>query len=208
MSGFDPAWEEAHRSFEWGKVYDPRLITMVCRHYGHFQDRSAITILDVGCGIGAQTFELDRLGFTVIGVDGSPSAISRAKEIAHSNHIKSTHFFVHDITLSGGPVGTMDCVIDVCCLEALTESWAIIALENIARYLKPGGRFFSIHKTDKWINATSHQVGAGSRGLTLDEAVRFYERQFANVRISEDYYKNNVGMEVPEWLVECKTRDG
>lgn len=39
------------------------------------------TILDCACGIGTQTFALANRGYKVEGVDLSPSAIERAKEV-------------------------------------------------------------------------------------------------------------------------------
>ena len=43
---------------------------------------SPATVLDVGCGAGREAFDLARMGFSVTGIDITPSLVDRAKEIA------------------------------------------------------------------------------------------------------------------------------
>jgi ubiquinone/menaquinone biosynthesis C-methylase UbiE len=201
---FDPAWEETHRSRQWGAMYDPRLITCVWRRYGFVPDRSALRFLDIGCGVGAQTMEIGRLGFAVLGIDGSPSAISRAREAMPEILRHHVAFAVGDVTGIRLPNDHIDCVTDVACLEVLRLDHAKAALQEIVRVLKPDGTMFSIHKADGWQHrAAAFKVGCGSRGLSYEDAKNFYSAFFSRVELSRDVHVDAIGQTVPEWIVAC-----
>ena len=76
---WDPVWENVFRSQAWGKYPGEDLIRFVARNFYGVPDRSAIRLLEVGCGPGANLWFMAREGFTVYGIDGSQTAIDQAR---------------------------------------------------------------------------------------------------------------------------------
>ncbi|MGE5423465.1 MAG: class I SAM-dependent methyltransferase [Ignavibacteriales bacterium] len=77
---WEEVWEKVFREQEWGKYPGEDLIRFTARNFYQVPDRSAIKILEVGCGPGANLWYLAREGFSVFGVDGSETAIRQARE--------------------------------------------------------------------------------------------------------------------------------
>lgn len=90
--------------------------------------------LEVGCGSGALLVELARSGFHCAGLESSPEAYARAKELAE-------HFGV-DLALGEEPEEGFDRSFDlVCALDVLEHVEDDVgALATWARWLKPGGK--------------------------------------------------------------------
>lgn len=145
---FDPKWEEIFQLQEWGKYPPECVIRFVARNW-YRADRKAIRLLDVGCGPGACTWYMAREGFTVSGIDGSPTAIRRAEERLASEGL-SAELRVGDFTKTlPWDAGTFDGVIDnaaLCCNSL--ENWRS-AITEILRVLKPDGKMFSACFTEK-----------------------------------------------------------
>lgn len=199
---FDIAWEAVHRERQWGIYYDPRLMTCVWREYGFRRDRETVRMVDLGCGVGAQATELARLGYSVAGIDGSPSAISRAKELTPP-HLTNIAWFVQDIVELKPEPNVVDCVVEVACLECLSLEEAKIVLGKVAHMLKPDGTFFSIHKAHPW-EQTVAKVGAGSRSLKRYDVDEFYGMAFESVHATYDIHHDAYDQRIPEWIVECR----
>jgi 2-polyprenyl-3-methyl-5-hydroxy-6-metoxy-1,4-benzoquinol methylase len=72
---WNSGWDDIFRKHEWGKYPSENLVRYVGRNFYTVKDRSAITILEVGCGTGANLWYLAREGFSVYGIDGSNVAI-------------------------------------------------------------------------------------------------------------------------------------
>ena len=66
-----PIWDDVFRSRSWGKYPKEELVRFIARRYYGAPDRSAVRILDLGCGYGAATWYLAREGFAVSAIDGS-----------------------------------------------------------------------------------------------------------------------------------------
>ena len=194
-------WEEAHRLHEWGLYYDPRLMVLVWKRYGLRKDAGTVRILDIGCGVGVQTFELKRLGYDAAGIDFAPSAISRAKEIAAKFGVE-VPFYVADILALPQRVGIVDCVTDVACLECLDEAQFHTALRNITTILRDDGTLFSLTKAFPWVQK-HNRVGRGSRTMSSDEVKSFYFHHFRTVEFFRDEHVDGSGELIPEWIVSC-----
>jgi len=103
--------------------------------------RPSDRLLDVGCGAGYTTRLIAPLVREAVGVDYSASMIDRAR--AAADGMPSLRFEVADVmTLGEEPLGTFDVAVSSRCLINLAD-WMQQqrAIENIARRLKPGGRF-------------------------------------------------------------------
>ena len=90
-------------------------------------------VVDVGCGEGRLTRDLKRLGFEVIGVDGSPTllAAARAADPAGVYHVA-------DAAAMPLPDQVADLVVAFMSPQDIDDLDA--ALREIARVLVPGGR--------------------------------------------------------------------
>jgi SAM-dependent methyltransferase len=106
--------------------------------------RATDSLVDVGCGSGYATRLLAPLVRETLGVDFSESMIERARTAAAGT--PNLRFEVGNaLDLDPQALGTFDVALSVRCLINL-ESWdrQQRAIQNIARLLKPGGRFIFV----------------------------------------------------------------
>ena len=90
-------------------------------------------LLDVGCGVGTISLELQNRGFEVYGIDFSAVAIEKARE-------KDINAVLCDVDADGIPFE--DCYFDVAWAGDIVEHVfdPIFLLEEISRVLKPTGK--------------------------------------------------------------------
>lgn len=88
-------------------------------------------ILDVGCGDGALTIEIERAGASVVGVDASDEQIGAAKALGLDARVMSGDALTFE--------GEFDAVFTNAALHWIKDAPAVIA--GVRRALKPGGRF-------------------------------------------------------------------
>lgn len=88
-------------------------------------------ILDLGCGDGVLSFELDLSGAHITGVDASPELIGGARARGIAAHVMDAHAMTFE--------RQFDAVFSNAALHWMHGADAVIA--GVARALKPGGRF-------------------------------------------------------------------
>lgn len=147
-AGWDRVWEEIFRSREWGKYPPEHVVRFVARNFYDAPDRATVHLLEVGCGPGANIWFMVREGFSVSGIDGSPTAIAQAQQRL-GNEGLSADLRVGDYTTLPWENNSFDGVVEnvsLCC-----NPWAAInlALGEIRRVLKPGAPFLSSFFTDR-----------------------------------------------------------
>ncbi|CAG0980626.1 demethylmenaquinone methyltransferase / 2-methoxy-6-polyprenyl-1,4-benzoquinol methylase [Rhodocyclaceae bacterium] len=160
---WDPVWEKIFREQAWGKYPGEELIRFVARNFYAAPDRSAVRILEVGCGPGANLWFLAREGFAFAGIDGSSTAIAKAEKRLDDECPGWRSFGELRVGDMGNlPFGDaeFDAVIDneaVCC-NPWDASKAIYA--EMARVTKPAGRIFSRTFADgTWGEGTGKSAG-------------------------------------------------
>lgn len=144
-------WDAVHRERQWGRWPGEHVVRFLMRRYGDIAvgERPNIKFLDVGCGVGANTWLIAHEGFSVYGIDSSPAAIDRCAEwmsgmIRQGNNYDVT-LECMNATKMVFPADTFDCAIDSCCLQHFFYPREhALAVAEIHRILKPGGRFFSV----------------------------------------------------------------
>ncbi|HYH11956.1 MAG TPA: class I SAM-dependent methyltransferase [Thermomicrobiales bacterium] len=108
------------------------------------------TALDLGCGIGANTLMLARLGWQATGIDISSEAIRQARGAAREAGLDA-RFLVADI-LTWEPDQQYDLVISTYSLPGGAESHRFMATAIAA--LKPGGTLIAVEwdhsMTERW----------------------------------------------------------
>ncbi len=97
-------------------------------------------VLEVGCGNGANLRALRSFDLEVWGVDIAKEALLASPSLWHGCEVK-----VGSATELEFPSESFDAVADVQCLQHLASSDLPKAYGEIARVLKPKGRFFSMH---------------------------------------------------------------
>ena len=160
---WDPTWETIFRTREWGRYPPEELVRFTMRHYGDVPDRSQVRVLEVGCGTGANLWFLAREGFNAWGIDGSETAVEKAKyRIREAGGIgfqvlTGDAARLDDIVLPRA--GLFDAVVDVCCLQhnRLADIQAIV--DQMHAILKPGGRIFSMMAASgSWGDGTGARI--------------------------------------------------
>lgn len=113
----DKIWEKIHSSRAWGGAYPTEhVIRFVARNY-YDKERSAIKILDFGCGQGAHTWYLAREGFDTYAFDGSESAVNKCREKLESEGLTAS-LCVSDAMNLKYDDNFFDAVIDNVCIYA------------------------------------------------------------------------------------------
>lgn len=70
-------WEKVFQENEWGKYPSIPVIRFIARNFYQAQNRETVKILEIGSGTGANLWFCAREGFSVYGVEGSPTAVNR-----------------------------------------------------------------------------------------------------------------------------------
>lgn len=193
IDSWDPVWEKIHSSEEWGRYPTEDLIRFVARNYYKSKSRQDVKFMDLGCGAGASSWYLAREGFQVTGVDGSQSAIDKAKIYLEKENLKA-EFKVVDFIKIPYTDKTFNCVIDIASIQHNPKNMIPKILDEVYRILKRGGKFFGIMVAEGTIgdNVSIEDRKEGplsGRGLTsffTEEEVRNYFCKFINIEL---YYR-------------------
>lgn len=112
------------------------------------KERSRISVLELGCGTGANLWMLAKEGFEAHGIDFAPTAITLCEETMAKWGV---HFQcdVGNMLDLDYPDCRFDAVVDVFSATHLPFSLHEQVYRESYRVLKPGGRFFSYHPSDQ-----------------------------------------------------------
>lgn len=94
--------------------------------------------IDLGCGTGTHSIYLPRLGFAVVGVDTSSTAIRKAQEKADQAGVKP-EFIIRDVTRLDFPGGSFDIALDVGCLHGLNAAERVRYALELTRLMASAG---------------------------------------------------------------------
>ncbi len=217
---WDPVWEKIYRSRDWGRYPPEALVRFMARHYYSVAQRSSIRVLDVGCGPGSgASWFVAREGYALSGIDGSPTAIAKARERFSSEGIAGD-FQTGAIDRLPWPDGCFDVVIDNGCLTCNSEHDAVASVNEIHRVLKAQGRHFSITpRAGCWGDGTGERVDAttwrnvtegpfAGLGSTRFATAASLQRLYAGFRELEIEYsvrsEHAQEREVSHWIVTCR----
>jgi len=140
----DAVWEALHTTQDWGKYPAEDLIRTIMRAYKHL-DRSQLSVLEIGCGAGANLSFFINEGFQVAGIDGAPSAIKTAKSRLCSLYSGKPELDLRVGNFKQLPWNdqSFDVLVDYMALYANTYSTIQVTIDEVLRVLKPKGRFYS-----------------------------------------------------------------
>ena len=137
------SWEQVFASRAWGRYPSEDLVRFMARRYGSLTDRGGVRVLEIGCGPGANLWYLAREGYSVAGIDGSPTAIEHAARRQREERIAAEFDVrVGDFAVLPWRDASFDAVIDIEALSANRLETISAAISEIRRVLKPDGVFF------------------------------------------------------------------
>ena len=139
-------WEEFYSGRALGRFPPEELVRFMARNFGQAEDRSAVKVLELGSGSGANIWYLLHEGYSAAAIEGSASAIQITRDRLIEEGMAP---LAETVDLRHGSFETLpwddksfDAVIDI---EAVcTNPMAVIrsAVAEALRVLKPGGAFF------------------------------------------------------------------
>ncbi len=140
-------WDEKFRKKGgWGRYPPEDLVRYAGRTYLD-ADKTDISVLEVGCGPGANLWFLHREGYKISGIDGSQTAIDAAgKRLATENvglNPNEPDLHVGDFSTLPWDDESFDLVVDIFAIYANTLETINQTAAEIHRVLKPGGRFYA-----------------------------------------------------------------
>jgi cyclopropane fatty-acyl-phospholipid synthase-like methyltransferase len=132
---WDGAWTKGQAAAAWQHDV-PRAQVCAAVDSGFIPAKSRI--LEIGCGTGTTAAWLAKQGMTVVAVDISPAAVSRAREM--HGPIPGLEFRVLDVCEPAGAPGEFDVFLDTACFHAIKPSLLKWYADNLSRWARPGAR--------------------------------------------------------------------
>lgn len=220
---WDDEWENVFQTQEWGKYPPECLIRFIAGNYCK-KDRKTVKILEIGCGTGTNLWYMAREGFDVYGIEGSKTAVERAKKLIESEGLHA-NIVQGDIVSLPFQKEYFQAVIDGDCLYCNSVKDTNIALSEVKRVLKKGGLFFSRTPTDKMYIGKSFDTvgdmeyknisdgplkGKGlARLLSLDRIESMYGKYFKILSIDKDEQtRDNGNILISKWVIVCRSNAG
>ncbi len=99
-------------------------------------------VLDAGCGHAELSLALAADGYTVVGIDLSPTAIAAANQAAQLRGLATASFAQADITAFKGYDGRFNTVVDSTLFHSLPVEGRDGYLRSVHRAAAPGARFY------------------------------------------------------------------
>lgn len=104
----------------------------------HFPSARDARILELGCGHGALLHFAQKAGYTdMSGVDASPAQVAAARQLGIAGVAQGELL----ATLKATEAGSYDAVVAYDVIEHLTKDELLDMADEVARVLKPGGRW-------------------------------------------------------------------
>jgi SAM-dependent methyltransferase len=138
MGGVGVSWEEIHRSRPWGRWPAEEVVRALAPMRG-----ADLVVLDLGCGGGAQLWYLAREGFRPVGLDVAFAAVTRSRDRLAEEGLAAP-LAQGDGRRLPFRASSFDLVLDVQALSCLHDTDVPGAWREVARVLRPGGRFVTI----------------------------------------------------------------
>ena len=99
-------------------------------------------VLDAGCGFAELSLALAAQGYTVVGIDLTPTAIAAATKAAQERGLSTASFVQADITSFTGYDGRFNTVVDSTLFHSLPVEGRDGYLSSIHRAAAPGANYF------------------------------------------------------------------
>lgn len=144
MTSEEMSWDSAYREegdFDGPPPWNigepqPELATLISQ--GKFRS----DVLDAGCGFAELSLSLAADGYTVVGIDLTPTAIAAATRAARDRGLSNATFVQDDITSFTGFDGTFNTVVDSTLFHSMPVEARDDYLQSVHRAAAPGASYF------------------------------------------------------------------
>jgi SAM-dependent methyltransferase len=99
-------------------------------------------VLDAGCGYAELSLALAAEGYTVVGIDLTPTAVAAANRAAQQRGLSNASFVQADITSFTGYDGRFDTVVDSTLFHSLPVEGRDGYLRSVQRAAAPGANYY------------------------------------------------------------------
>ena len=216
-------WDEIYQSNEWGKYPPVPVIRFIAKNFYKDKNRKEIKILELGSGTGANLWFCAREGFSVYGIDGSLTAVSRMLERFKDENLTDM--------LIGSSVGDyydqlhklqdnyFDAIIDVESLYCNSFERSKEIVKSAFDKLKTGGVFLSMTFANGTIGVSGKEIDyhavmpidspmahkGFTRYTTREDISRLYKNSQSLIEsIERQDLILDSGDSIKEWIIECR----
>ena len=140
MSGFEAIYRQGQAPWETGR---PQGEVVRLEEDGRIEG----SVLDVGCGTGENSLFLASKGHSVVGVDGAPTALARARAKADARRL-GVHFYLGDALDLDPRLGSFRSFLDCGLFHTLEDAQRPRYAESLSRLSHRGARLFVIAFSD------------------------------------------------------------
>jgi SAM-dependent methyltransferase len=148
IAKLDPVWEQIFSGREWGKYPPEHVVRFAARSFYRTLSRCEVRLLEIGCGPGANVWFMAREGFTVSGIDGSPTAVRLANQRLAKEGL-AADLRVGDFATLPWPDASFDGVLENVSLCCNRRDNIVPALREVRRVLKPHAPFQASFFSDR-----------------------------------------------------------
>jgi len=219
-------WEQIFTNRAWGAYPPEELVRFIARSFQSVPSKAEVRVLEIGCGPGPNIWYLVREGFTVAGIDGSPTAIRQTEERLLVDGLPyekpRVDMRVGNFAHLPWADESFDAVIDVEALYANLMADIRASIAEVRRTLKPGGLFFGKMFGGQTTGSNSGKmVEPGTRKFprigpcASNEVAHFFTREeleelflgFYDLCIDHTVRTDHNGkMKVFEWIVRARKK--
>lgn len=192
--GADPAsFEDFYQHSPPWETGEPQPAVVDLVEQGRFSGR----VLDVGCGTGENALYLASRGYAVLGVDGAPTPVARARHKADQRGLPA-EFAVADAFDLAALGRTFDTVLDSAFLHipGNTAASRRAYTDQLARVLRTGG----------WVHLLEiSEQEAEHPSITSTEITDAFDDRWEPPQVQQSTYRVTTG-DVPAWVVSLQRR--
>ena len=220
MAWDEDVWERVFREREWGRYPPEELVRFVARNFYAASDRAAVKMLEIGCGPGSGTsWFIAREGFDLTGIDGSPTAVEKARKRFAAERLRG-EFLVGAVDNLPFPDARFDAVVDVVCLACNPEAESRAIIGEVHRVLKPGGAHFSLTpRSGCWGDGSGERIdrttlrevregpfsALGKTRFATRESLTELYSGFRDLALEHTTHSaENETREIAHWIVTCR----
>lgn len=182
------SWDKVYSQKGMAEYPDNMVIRFVANNYYNVPNRKEVKFLDVGCGVGSNTWYIAKEGFSVAAIDSSPVAMEKLRKRLEKDKLEAL-LGCGDITQLDFKPDYFDAVIDVSSLCYIPEDKIKDFMEKLHTVLKPGGKIFSLWPT-YWsvrspFNHTIEGVDLNARFLEFNQIIyQFHKFKVKHATVS------------------------
>ncbi|WP_422823976.1 class I SAM-dependent methyltransferase [Variovorax robiniae] len=157
-------WDDVFRSRPWGQYPGEDVVRFVARNFYGATQRSAVRLLEVGCGTGANLWFMAREGFCVHGIDGAATGVQIAQNRLDKDcpgwRDRGGRIDIGNMYPLDYPDAHFDGVFDVAAICYCDWDLSRRTYAELARVTRPGGRLFArTFARGCWGEGTGQAVG-------------------------------------------------